>query len=93
MVDGAETVLDWKFVSSIQKQKVAAQLGGYARMLSERDLEVWQAAAVQFLPGTYRMYKTDIHTMVELFNTCLDVAKIKAKRFKRSTLILEGDKE
>lgn len=55
--DGKLSVLDWKFVSQIQKTKVGAQLSGYWELCAANGIFPEALYCVQFLPdGTYRLY-------------------------------------
>jgi len=92
--DDIPTILDWKFVSTLSKHKVAAQLGGYAVMVSDfLRRPVRQMAAVQFLPGTYRLYRTDPRTALSLFLPCAELAIARETVFDRGTLIAHLEEE
>lgn len=90
--DGTPAILDWKFVSSLVKPKVAAQLGAYG-ILSYQflDFDAEALAAVQFLPGSYRLYLSDRETGMNCFNPILDLERIRQKQFLRNTLMIDGD--
>ena len=90
-VNHVEMVLDWKFVSSLDKAKVAAQLGAYARLLAANDKEVWSMAAVQFLPNSYRYYHCTVESGLAMFEPCLQLAKAKKVQFNRNSLIRKGE--
>lgn len=91
MVNHVEMVLDWKFVSQVDKHKVAAQLGAYARLLAANDKEVWSLGAVQFLPGTYRYYHCTIESALSMFEPCLQLAKAKRVQFNKNSLVRKGE--
>ena len=57
--DGKVTILDWKFVSQIDKTKVGAQLAGYSILCDVSGIPVDDLVAVQFLPGDYRLYPVE----------------------------------
>ena len=90
-VNHTEAILDWKFVSQVDKHKVAAQLGAYARLLAANDKEVWSLGAVQFLPGTYRYYHCTIESALAMFEPCLQLAKAKRVQFNKNSLVRKGE--
>jgi len=81
--DGELSVLDWKFVSQVQKSRVGAQLAGYGLLCRENDIFPGQAACVQFLPdGTYRLYPAGGEGEKD-FSLCLDLYRAKGKKHPR----------
>lgn len=83
--DGTLSVLDWKFVSQVQKTKVGAQLSGYMSLCLCNDIFPEKLFCVQFLPdGTYRLYPAG--TMADSFFLCLQVWKEKNKRHPRGAI-------
>ena len=70
--DGVPTLLDWKFVSSVQKFKVGAQLNFYRMMMEQNGVAPDQMKCIQFLPERYRIYTVDasdngIHTAIQVY--------------------------
>ena len=70
--DGVPTLLDWKFVSSVQKYKVGAQLNFYRMMMEQNGVAPDQMKCIQFLPERYRIYTVDasdngIHTAIQVY--------------------------
>ncbi len=59
MFDDVLTLVDYKFVSTINKPKVRAQLTGYCEILNECGVFPEQMIAVQFLAGKVRPYPVD----------------------------------
>lgn len=81
--DGTLTVLDWKFVSQVQKSKVGAQLAGYGLLCRENDIFPDRAACVQFLPdGTYRLYPAGGEGDRD-FALCRELYRARAKKHPR----------
>lgn len=81
-LDGVLSILDWKFVSQIQKTKVGAQLNGYSSLCLYNDIFPDFLYCVQFLPdGTYRLYPAG--TLADSFYLCLSVHKERNKRHPR----------
>lgn len=81
--DGRLAVLDWKFVSQVQKSKVGAQLAGYGLLCRENGVEPERAVCVQFLPdGTYRLYPAGGEGDKD-FRTCLDLYRARTKKHPR----------
>ncbi len=81
--DGALTVLDWKFVSQVQKTKVGAQLAGYGLLCRQNGVYPDRVACVQFLPdGTYQLYPAGKEGEKD-FSLCLDIYQAKIKKHPR----------
>lgn len=79
-LDNTLTVLDWKFVSQVQKTKVGAQLCGYHFLCVNNDIFPDALACVQFLPdGTYRLYPAG-GGGVKDFDLCMELYKAKKKK-------------
>lgn len=82
LFDGERSILDWKFVSQIQKTKVGAQLSGYLSLCLCGDWAMDKLYCVQFLPNrTYRLYPSG--TMADSFSLCLSVWKEIHKKHPR----------
>lgn len=80
--DGALSILDWKFVSQVQKTKVGAQLSGYMSLCLSNDIFPEKLYCVQFLAdGTYRLYPAG--TKADSFYLCLKVYEEKTKKHPR----------
>ena len=80
--DGTLSILDWKFVSQVQKTKVGAQLSGYMSLCLANDIFPEKLFCVQFFPdGTYRLYPAG--TEADSFYLCLSVYKEKTKKHPR----------
>jgi len=83
--DGKLSILDWKFVSQVQKTKVGAQLSGYLSLCLCNDWAVENLACVQFFPdGTYRVYPAG--TLADSFYLCLKVWREKRKKHPRGAI-------
>ena len=84
--DGRLSVLDWKFVSQVQKTKVGAQLSGYWELCAANGVFPEALYCVQFLPdGTYRLYPAGL-TADDLF-LCLDVYRAAHKKHPRGAIL------
>ncbi len=80
--DGVLSILDWKFVSQVQKTKVGAQLSGYMSLCLFNDIFPEKLYCVQFLAdGTYRLYPAG--TKADSFYLCLSVYGEKTKKHPR----------
>lgn len=83
--DGRLSILDWKFVSQVQKTKVGAQLSGYWELCGANNIFPEALYCVQFLPdGTYRLYPAGM-TADDLF-LCLDVYRAAHKKHPRGAI-------
>lgn len=79
--DGELSILDWKFVSQVQKTKVGAQLNGYLRLCGCSGFFPERLYCVQFLKdGTYRLYPVSESGS---FALCADVWREKHKKHPR----------
>lgn len=82
LLDGKLCILDWKFVSQVQKTKVGAQLNGYWSLCLDNDIFPEALYCVQFLPdGTYRLYPAG--TLTDGFYLCLNVYAERNKKHPR----------
>lgn len=84
--DGAPTILDYKFVSTIAKTKVGAQLQGYRQLCEQNDLFVDKLVAVQFTRDGYRLYNVDVETTALSFHVCLTLHMLKKKKHPRGCI-------
>lgn len=83
--DGSFVILDWKFVSQIQKTKVGAQLNGYRIMAERNDIYVENLYCVQFLAdGQYRLYPVEDDSRT--FDLCWDVYQAKNMKHPRGRI-------
>lgn len=81
--DGVLSILDWKFVSQIQKTKIGAQLHGYDKLCIHNGIFVDRLFCVQFLAGgQYRLYPV-CDDNVDSFELCLKVHKLKNQKHPR----------
>lgn len=70
LFDGVLCILDWKFVSRVQKTMAGAQLNGYLSLCMCNGVFPDALYCVQFLPqGTYRLYPAG--TLADSFFLCL----------------------
>lgn len=84
--DGRLSILDWKFVSQVQKTKVGAQLSGYWELCGANGIFPEALYCVQFLQnGTYRLYPSGM-TADDLF-LCLDVYRSARKKHPRGAIL------
>jgi microcompartment protein CcmK/EutM len=59
--DNAVTIVDYKFVSQVDKTRVAAQLNSYNAICINNGIEIEKLLVIQFLPdGKYRKYPVAI---------------------------------
>lgn len=80
--DNALAIIDWKFVSQIQKTKVGAQLNGYKRECENSGIYPEKLYCVQFLPnGEYRLYP--VGDDGETFDLCCQVYEAKNMKHPR----------
>lgn len=85
--DGTLAILDYKFVSSVAKSRVSAQLGGYSLLCGENMLYPDALYAVQFLPdGAYRLYPVDVGQALAAFHVCKTLYEIKTKKHPRGRI-------
>ena len=83
--DGALAVLDYKFVASVSKSKVCAQLNGYAALCESSGIFPEALYAVQFLQeGEYRVYPVAVDP--EAFSLCLRLYRYKKKKHPRGRI-------
>lgn len=77
--DGTLAVLDYKFMSAVEKSRVGAQLNGYAALCESNGIFPETLYAVQFLPdGDYRVYPVAVDP--EAFGLCLQLYRYKKKK-------------
>ena len=84
--DGKPSILDYKFVSTIAKTKVGAQLQGYMRLCAANHLFVDNLYAVQFLRDGYRLYPVDAETTSLSFTICETIHLLKNKKHPRGCI-------
>lgn len=84
MMDDVLTLVDYKFVSSVCKPKVRAQLTGYSDILRDQGVFVEQMLAVQFMRGDIREYPVDFGG--DEWGTALKVYGIKKRKYKRGRI-------
>lgn len=85
--DGTAAILDYKFVRTVQKSKVGAQLAGYALLCEHNMIFPDSLAAVQFLPaGDYRLYPVNRPRAEAAFNACLEVYRLKNQRHPKGSV-------
>jgi len=86
LFDSVFSILDWKFVSQVQKTKVGAQLNGYLDLCAYNGIFPEKLFCVQFLPdGTYRLYPVEISE--ECFRMCTEVYRLKTKKQPRGGIV------
>jgi hypothetical protein len=84
MMDEILTLPDWKFVSSICKPKVKAQLNLYNIIYNELGVFPERLMAVQFMPYKYRIYPVEIGG--DEWATALKVWGIKNRKYARGRI-------
>jgi hypothetical protein len=84
MLDGVLTLLDWKFVSSVCKPKVKAQMNGYYEIFADNGVFIEQMIAVQFTPDKPRPYPVEIGG--DEWATALKVWEIKNRKYARGRI-------
>jgi hypothetical protein len=84
LYDGELAVLDWKFVSSICKQKVKAQLNGYKEIFNDNGVFPEKLVAVQFTKDKPREYEVAIGG--DEWETALKVREIRNRKYKRGMI-------
>lgn len=85
--DGPIAILDYKFVSTVAKSRVGAQLGGYLGLCEHNGVFPEALYAVQFLPGgTYRLYPADEGAAKAAFTVCQALHEIKTKKHPRGRI-------
>lgn len=83
--DGKLSIIDYKFVSVIQKSLIKAQLNGYGKILLNNDMVFEALYVVQFLPnGKYRIYPTAIDESE--FNLCYEIYRARNKKHDRGVI-------
>ena len=90
--DGTEAILDYKFVSSVSKSKVGAQLAGYACLCRSNGIHPEALFAVQFLrDGTYRLYPIGEQAARNAFELCRAVYETKNRKHPRGRIFEEDE--
>ena len=85
--DGVPTIVDYKFVSSVAKTKVGAQLAGYMDLCEQNGLFPEKLYAVQFLKtGDYRLYPVGLESGREAFELCRKLHALKTKKHPRGRI-------
>ena len=85
--DGVTAILDWKFVSTVAKSKVGAQLAGYMELCETNGIFPDRLYAVQFTrDGDYRLYPADPDTNMLAFKVCQHLHTIKTRRHPRGRI-------
>lgn len=85
--DGAVAVLDWKFVSTIAKSKVGAQLAGYLDLCECNGIFPEELYAVQFTrDGSYRLYPVEPEPNALAFAVCRHLYAIKTRKHPRGRI-------
>lgn len=85
--DGNLSILDYKFVSTISKSKVGAQLAGYLELCNENGIHPDLLYAVQFLPnGEYRLYPVAVHPSRISFGLCKAIYEAKCKKHPKGAI-------
>ena len=85
--DGATAVLDWKFVSTIAKSKVGAQLAGYQELCEVNGIFPDDLYAVQFTrDGSYRLYPVEPEPNYLAFTVCKHLHNIKTRKHPRGRI-------
>lgn len=80
--DGDLSIMDWKFVSQIQKTKVGAQLNGYNILCQNNGIYPEKLFCVQFLSGgEYRLYP--VGDDGETMDLCCQVYEAKNMKHPR----------
>lgn len=75
-------IVDWKFVSQVQKTKVGAQLNGYKILCENNEIYPEKLYCVQFLySGEYRLYS--VGDDGETFGLCCNVYLAKNMKHPR----------
>jgi hypothetical protein len=84
LYDGVLAVLDWKFVSSIIKPKVKAQLNAYREIFNDNGVYPERLVAVQFTQDRPRVYEVALGGCE--WETALIVREIKRRRYGRGKI-------
>lgn len=85
--DGNESILDYKFVSTVAKSRTGAQLAGYLALCEENGVFPALLYAVQFLrSGEYRLYPTGVNNSTKAFEACREIYRIKRKKHPRGAI-------
>lgn len=84
--DGRLAILDYKFVSSVAKSKVCAQLGGYLKLCECNAVYPEALYAVQFKRGDYRLYPVNEADAVRMWNAALNLYYEKTFKHARGRI-------
>ena len=79
-------ILDYKFVSSVSKSKVCAQLGGYLQLCEYNDIYPLSLIAVQFRRGDYRLYETDVLSATKMWQAAAKLYEYKTMKHPRGRI-------
>lgn len=82
--DDVLSILDYKFVSTVNKTRVKAQLNGYRRILIDNGVFAEKLFCVHFYQGGYRLYPTA--TDEYEFSVCKAIWDIKRKKHGRGRI-------
>lgn len=84
-IDGVLTLADWKFVSSICKPKVRAQLTGYCQVFNDNGVFPEQLLAVQFMRDKPREYLVEPG---DEWDAALRIREIKRRKYQRGKIAI-----
>ena len=84
--DGELAILDYKFVSSVAKSKVCAQLGGYLQLLAANDIYPGELYAVQFKADDYRVYPVNPDDAERMWFAAWELYKEKVYKHPRGCI-------
>jgi len=83
--DGTDTIIDYKFVSSINKTRVKSQLNAYRLICLDKGIAIHALYAVQFMgDGRYRLYPVAIDECE--FAMCYGIYHAKHKTHPRGAI-------
>jgi len=84
MFDDVLTIIDYKFVSAINKPKVKAQVNGYRRIYNDNGVFPDKLLAVQFKRGKYTLYPVSIDSTE--FDAAYQLYRLKNKKYGRGVI-------
>ena len=84
LVNDVLTLYDWKFVSSVCKPKIRAQMLGYNAIFNELGVFPEQMIAVQFLADRPREYPVDFDG--DEWDAALKIWEIKNRKYARGRI-------
>lgn len=82
--DGETAILDWKFVSTVAKSRVGAQLNGYLMAANLNGIFPDKLYAVHFKRGDYSIYPVRMDLLG--FNACQIVYAYKTRKHPRGAI-------